>query len=85
MKVGSARGDIIEINSDSDDSEPEAVPSSLKEMIEACRMLEDNTLRFCTEDALDFVQAARQYRAHFQRMSREVTKQTTLDSFFNYK
>ena len=84
-KVGSARGDIIEINSDSDDSEPEAVPSSLKEMIEACRMLEDNTLRFCTEDALDFVQAARQYRAHFQRMSREVPKQTTLDSFFNYK
>jgi hypothetical protein len=84
-KVGSARGDIIEINSDSDDSEPEVVPPSLKEMIEACRMLEDNTLHFCTEDALDFVQAAHQYRAHFQRMSREVTKQTTIDSFFNYK
>ena len=52
-----ARGDIEEIDSDSDDDNPEVVPLSFKEMIEACRMLEENILLVCT-DALDFVEAA---------------------------
>ena len=57
-KVGLARGDIEEIDSDSDDDNPEVVPPSLKEMIEACRMLEENSLLVCP-DALDFVEAVR--------------------------
>jgi hypothetical protein len=84
-KVGLARGNIEEINSDSNDDNPEAVPPPLKEMIQVCRMLEENSLLVYTEDALDLVQAARQYRGHLQRISREGAKQTTLDMFFNSK
>ena len=36
-------GDIEEIESDSGDDDPEVVPPSLKEMIEACRILEENS------------------------------------------
>ena len=57
-KVGLARGDIEdieEIDSDSDDDNPEVVPPSLKEMIEACQMLEENCLLFGT-DSLDLVE-----------------------------
>ena len=57
-EVGLARGDIEEIDSDSDSDDPEVVPPSLKEMIEACRILEENSLVVCTEGALDLVQAA---------------------------
>ena len=66
--VGLARGDIEEIDSDSDDDNLEVVPPSLKEMVEACRMLEENCLLFCT-DALDFVEAAHRFRGHLQKMS----------------
>ena len=83
-KVGLARGDVEEISSDSDNGDPEVVPRSLKEMIEACRMLEENSLLVCT-DALDFVEAARQFRGRLQKMSGEHTKQTTIDMFFNTK
>ena len=51
------RGDIKEIDSDSDDDHPEAVPPSLKEMIDARWVLEEGSLLVCT-DALDFVEAA---------------------------
>jgi len=77
-------GDIEEIDSDSDDDHPEAVPPSLKEMIDACQLLEEGGLLVCT-DALDFVEAARQFRGRLQKMSREATKQTTIDMFFNTK
>jgi len=83
-KVGLARGDIEEIDSDSDDDNLEVVPPSLKEMVDACQMLEENCLLFCT-DVLDFVEAARRFRSHLQKMSREATKQATIDMFFNYK
>ena len=53
-KVGLERGE--EIDDDDDDDDPEVVPPSLKEMIEACQMLEENSLLVCT-DALDFVEA----------------------------
>jgi len=56
-KVGLERGDIEEIDSDSDDDNLEVVPPSLKEMIEACQMLKENCLLFCT-DVLNFVEAA---------------------------
>src|SRR5260370_9069297 len=82
VKVGLARGKEIDSDSDSDDSE--VVPPSLKEMIEACRMFEENSLLVCT-DALDFVEAARRFRGRLQKMSREGTKQTTIDMFFNSK
>ena len=62
----------------------EVVPPSLKEMIEACRMLKENCLLFCT-DLLDFVEAACQFQGHLQKMRQEATKQTTIDMFFNYK
>ena len=81
--LGLASSDIEEINSDSDD-EPEVVPLSLKEMIEACRMLEENILLVCT-DALNFIEAAHRFRGRLQKMSREGAKQTTIDMFFNYK
>jgi len=44
----------------SDDDNLEVVPPSLKEMIEACWMLEENCLLFCT-DVLKFVEAARRF------------------------
>ena len=84
-EMGLARGDIDEIDSDSDDDDPEVVPPSLKEMIEACRMLEENSLLVCTEDVLDFVEAIRRFRGRLQKMSREGAKQTTIDMFFNPK
>ena len=62
-EVGLARGDIEEIDSDSDDDDdPEVVPPSLKEIIEACQILEENSLVVCTEGALELVQAAPRYR-----------------------
>ena len=64
----------------SDDDNLEVVPPSLKEMVEACRVLEENCLLFCT-DSLDFVEAARRFRGHLQKMRREATKQM----FLNYK
>jgi len=80
-----AKGDDIEeIDSDSDDDQPEAVPPSLKEMIDACRVLEEGSLLVCT-DALDFVEAARRFRGRLQKMSHKGTKQTTIDMFFNTK
>jgi len=63
---------------------PEAVPPSLKEMIDACRVLEEGSLLVCTV-VLDFVEAARRFRGRLQKMSREGTKQTTIDMFFNTK
>ena len=84
-EVGLARGDIEEIDSDSASDDPEVVPPSLKEMIEACRILEENSLVVYTEGVLNLVQAARRYRGRLQKMSREGAKQTTLDMFFNFK
>ena len=81
MVQAEARGDIEEIDSDSDDDNPEVVPATLKEMIAACRMLEENGLLVCT-NALDVVEAVRRFRGHLQKMSREGEKQTTLDMFF---
>ena len=78
------RGDIEEIDSDSNDDHPEAVPPSLKKMIDTCRVLEEGSLLVCT-DALDFVEAARRFQGHLQKMSHEGTKQTTIDMFFNTK
>ena len=49
-------GDIEEIDSDSNDDQPEAVPPSLKEMIDACWVLEEGSLLICT-DVLDFIEA----------------------------
>ena len=50
-----ARGDIEEIvDSNSDEDNPKAVPPSLKEMIAACQMLEENGLLVCN-DVLDTV------------------------------
>ena len=60
-EVGLARGDIEEIDSD-DDDDPEVVPPSLKEIIEACQILEENSLVVFTEGALELVQAAPRYR-----------------------
>jgi len=80
--VQAKRGDIEEI--DSDDDHPEAVPPSLKKMIDACRVLEEGSLLVCT-DVLDFVEAARRFRGCLQKMSREGTKQMTIDMFFNTK
>ena len=57
--MGLARGDIEKIDSDSD---PEVVPPSLKEVVEAYRILEENSLVICTEGALELVQATRRYR-----------------------
>jgi hypothetical protein len=86
MVQAKARGDAVEeISSDSDDDEPEVVPPSLPEMIEACRKLEEGCLLVCTEGVLDFVEAARRLRGHLQKLSRESEKQTTIDMYFNYK
>jgi len=49
-----AGGNIKEI--DSDDDGPEAVPASLKEMIDACWLLEENSMVVCEEGALEVVQ-----------------------------
>ena len=84
-EVGSTRGDIEEIDSDSDDDDPEVVPPSLKGMIEACRKLEEDCLLVGAEGALDFIEAGRRLRGRLQKMSRDSTKQTTLDTFFNSK
>jgi hypothetical protein len=63
---------------------PMVVPPSLKEMIAACRMLEENGLLVCT-NALDIVEAVRRFRGHLQKMSREGEKQITLDRFLIHK
>ena len=88
-EMGLARGDIEEIesdsDSDSDSSGPEVVPPSIKEMLEACRMLEEYSMVVCTEGSYELVQAARRYRGHLIRMRREGAKQTTLDKFLNLK
>ena len=73
----------LEIGSDSDDDEPEAVLPSLKEMIEVCRKLEGDCLLVCKEGALDYVEAVHQFRGHLQKMSGNSAKQTTLEMFFN--
>jgi len=85
--VQAKRGNIEEIDSDSDsddDDHPEAVPPSLKEMIDTCWVLEEGSLLVCT-DALDFVEATRRIRGCLQKMSHEGTKQTTIDMYFNNK
>ena len=52
-----AKGDNIEeIDSDSDDDQLEAVPPSLKEVIDACQVLEEGSLLICT-GVLDFIEA----------------------------
>jgi len=51
-----ARGNVEEINSDSDEDNPKVVPPSLKEMLAACQMLEENGLLVCT-DVLNIVEA----------------------------
>jgi len=58
--VQTKRGDIEEIDSDSDDDHPKVVPPSLKKMIDTCQVLEEGSLLVCT-DALDFVEAAHQF------------------------
>jgi hypothetical protein len=58
--VGLATGKENDSDSDSDWDGPEVVPPSLKEMIEACRMLKENSLLVCT-DALNFIEAACQF------------------------
>ena len=86
MVQSKARGGIEEIicDSDSDEDSPKAVPPSLKEMVAACQMLEENALLVCT-DALDIVGAVHRFRGHLQKMSREGEKQTTLDRFLTHK
>ena len=80
-----AKGDDIEeIESDSDDDQPEVVPPSLKEMIDACQALEEGSLLVCT-DAPDFVETAHQFQGHLQKMSHKGTKQTSIDMFFTAK
>ena len=71
-----ARDDIEEIDSDSDD--PEVVLPSLEEMIKNIRFLEENAMLVCTEGSYEFVQAARRYRGHLVRMSKERAMETTL-------
>ena len=78
VKVGLARGEIEEINTNSDDDNPKAMPSPLKEMIEACWKLEENSLLVYTEDVLDLVQAVHQYQGHLQRISREMQNRPLL-------
>ena len=77
-------GDIEEIDSNSDDDQPEVVPPSLKEMIDTCWVLEEGSLLICT-DVLDFVEVACQFQGCLQKMSHKGTKQTTIDMFFNTK
>jgi len=84
MVQAKARGDVEEIDSDSDEDNPKVVPPSLKEMIAACRMLEENGLLVST-DALDIVEAVRRFRGHLHKMSREGETQTTLDRFLIHK
>ena len=70
-----ARGDIIEIDSDSDSSdEPEEEPLSLQEVIKLCQVLEENSVVGDAEDALNFVEAAAEFRLHLQRKSRRGSK-----------
>jgi hypothetical protein len=85
VEMGLAGGEVEEISSDSDDSGPEVVPASLKEMVGACRLLEENSMLVCLEGALEVAQVLCRYRGSLQRMSREGAKQTTLDSFFSSK
>ena len=47
---------MLEIDSDSDEDNPKVVPPSLKEMLAACQMLEENGLLVCT-DVLNIVEA----------------------------
>ena len=84
MVQAKARGDVEEIESDSNEDNPKVVPPSLKEMIAACRMLEENGLLVCT-DRLDIVEAVRRFRGHLHKMSKESEKQTTLDRFLTHK
>jgi len=56
--IGLARGDIVDIDSD---DEPKAEPPSLKVMMEACRLLEENSVVVCTEGALEVVKSLRRY------------------------
>ena len=80
-----ARGEIEEIvNSDSDSDDPKVVPPSLKEMIAACQMLEENVLLVCN-GMLDTVEAMHQFQGHLQKLSREGEKQTTLNMFLTHK
>ncbi len=84
MVQAKGRGDVEEIDSDSDEDNPKVVPPSLKEMIGACRMLEENGLLVCT-DALDTVEVVRRFRGRLQKLSREGEKQSTLDRFLTHK
>ena len=59
QEMGVASGEIEEI--DSNDDEPEVEPVSLKTVMEACQLLEENSMVVCTEGALEIVQAARRY------------------------
>ncbi|KAG8781291.1 hypothetical protein FRC15_008897 [Serendipita sp. 397] len=83
QEMGLARGNIKEIDSDDDDG-PEVVPPSLKEMINMCRIIEENSMVVCTEGALEVVKSLCRYRGRLQKMSTEGAKQTTLDAFFNF-
>ena len=75
-----ARGDVEEIDSDSDEDNPKVGPPSLKEMIAACQMLEENGLLVCT-DALNIIEAVYQFQGHLHKMRVEkVRHRQVLDS-----
>ncbi|KAG8755972.1 hypothetical protein FRC14_003499 [Serendipita sp. 396] len=77
-----ARGNIKEIDSDDNDEEPEVPPPALKEMIEMCRVIEENSLRVCMEGVLEVTEALRRYRGFLQKLSMQGATQTTLHDFF---
>ena len=73
-------GDIEEI--DSDDEDPNVAPPSLKEMLDMCQIIQENSMVVCTEGSLEVVKVLRKYRGHLQRMRHEGERQATLDTFF---
>ncbi len=68
QEISLGRGEIEEIDSDDD---PEVAPLPLKEVIKMCRILEEQSMVVCTDGALKFVKALREYQGYLQKMNEQ--------------
>ncbi|KAH0835461.1 hypothetical protein J3R83DRAFT_9097 [Lanmaoa asiatica] len=77
------RGDIVEIESDDEDTQPRAAPIPRCEILEMCEKLE----RICMSEsdantALELPRLLRKFRGELRQQEQSSAKQTTLDGFW---
>jgi len=77
-----AKGDIMEISSDSEDKEENGKGLSNATMMDLCQQLEASCLDIDAECSLDLSRNLRRFRAHLRQSKLKNAKQATLDSLW---